>query len=317
MPRDIGTTDERERRNRGEVRLPRARIRARRSWTGDGPVWDTTGLRLVPYGDRSPAALDAGLPPRASGRTRGAPCWLSLAARDAGAAKEFYGRVLGWCHVPLLGSDGGKTRSLVLKAGAPVGTISEASCELGVYAGWMPHFAVDDVDGAAGRLRDRNATVAVGPLATAAGRIAVAAGPDDIVFGLRQQAPDNRWTVGEGPVARLELHTGDIFAAALFYGGVLGWAGRTGDNCDVEYVDGQIVVRDGRRAVAALRDTAVPGFEGRRGWHTCFRVANVDRVADAAETWGGRVISPPQGPRSRREAVLADREGIPFAVVSE
>jgi predicted enzyme related to lactoylglutathione lyase len=312
-------TDERKRRDRAEAQPARARIRARRSWIGNGPAWDTntTGLSLVPHGDRRPAALDAGLPPRASGRARGAPCWLSLAARDAGAAKEFYGRVLGWCHVPLLGT-AGKPRSLALKAGVPVGAISEASCELGVYAGWMPHFAVDDVDGATGRLRDRNATVAVGPLATAAGRVAVAAGPDDIVFGLRQQAPDNRWTVGDGPVARLELHTGDIFAAALFYGGVLGWAGGSEDSCDVEYVHGQIVVRDGRRAVAALRDTAVPGFEGRRGWHTCFRVTDVDRAADAADTWGGRVISPPQGPRTRRrEAVLADREGIPFAVVSE
>ncbi|NEA00542.1 VOC family protein, partial [Streptomyces sp. SID10116] len=31
---------------------------------------------------------------------------------------------------------------------------------------------------------------------------------------------------------------------------------------------------------------------------------------------GGRVITPPQGPPHRREAVLADREGIPFTVVA-
>ncbi|MFE6159399.1 VOC family protein [Streptomyces sp. NPDC056486] len=254
--------------------------------------------------------------PRALRKAGGAPCWLSLASRDTKAAKEFYERVLGWCHVPLLGS-AGTARSLALKAGVPVGTISEASCDLGVHAGWMPHFAVDDLDHAVGRLRDRGATVAVGPLTTAAGRAAVAAGPHDVVFGLRHRAPDRRWTPAEGPVARLELHTGDVFAAALFYGGVLGWADELGDSCQVEYSGGDILVRDGPRQVAALKEGAVPGFEGRRHWHTCFRVADVDEAADAAAVWGGRVISPPRGSHALREAVLADREGIPFAVVAE
>ncbi|MGW6057017.1 VOC family protein [Streptomyces sp. NPDC055189] len=258
--------------------------------------------------------------PRATGKTGGAPCWLSYAARDARAAEEFYGQVLGWCHVPLLGPAGG-ARSLALKAGAPVGSISEASCDPGVHAGWMPHFAVDDLDGAVGRLRDRGATVAVGPLTTAAGRVALAAGPHDEVFGLRHKALDRRWTVGEGPVARIELHTGDVFAAALFYGGVFGWAGESDDSCQVEYSGGQIVVRSGSRAgsrpVATLRDAAVPGFEGQHRWHTGFRVTDVDAAAGTALAEGGRVITPPRGPRGRREAVLADREGVPFTVVAE
>ncbi|MFF1698713.1 VOC family protein [Streptomyces sp. NPDC058257] len=287
MTRDIGVTDERER-----------------------------GVRLVPSGERRSAVLGGSRAPRALRRAGGAPCWLSLASRDAKAAKEFYERVLGWCHVPLLGSPG-TARSLALKAGAPVGTISEASRDLGVHAGWMPHFAVDDLDRAVGRIRDRGATVAVGPLTTAAGRAAVAAGPHDVVFGLRHQALDRRWTVGDGPVARLELHTGDVFAAALFYGGVLGWAGETGDSCQVEYTGGRIVVRAGSRPVAALREDAVPGLEGRHRWHTCFRVADVDATAEAAVACGGRVISPPRGSHTPREAVLADHEGIPFAIVAE
>ncbi|GGV42147.1 hypothetical protein GCM10010277_31340 [Streptomyces longisporoflavus] len=258
--------------------------------------------------------------PRASESTRGAPCWLSYAARDARAAEEFYGNVLGWCHVPLLGA-AGRTRSLALRAGTPVGAISEASCDLGDHAGWMPHFAVDDLDGAVGRLRDRGATVAVGPLTTAAGRVAVAAGPHDEVFGLRQQAVDRRWSVGDGPVARIELYTGDIFAAALFYGGVLGWAGESADSCQVEYTGGRIVVRDGARAgsrpVATLGEGAVPGFEGQHRWHTAFRVADVDAAAGIAAAQGGRVITPPRGSGGRREAVLADREGVPFTVVAE
>ncbi|MFD4633085.1 VOC family protein [Streptomyces sp. NPDC058284] len=312
-------SDEWERTARPGTPAPRAGTRSRaapRARTGVRAFWKTRALRLVPPGERGPAAVPRDSPPSgASGETYGAPCWLSLVTRDLRAAEEFYGRVLGWCHVPLLGS-AGRARSLVLKGGAPVGTISESACELGGYANWMPYFRVPDMDIAMARLRERGATVAVGPLNTGTGRVAVVAGPQDAVFGLRQKTPDPRWTVGRGPVAALDLHTRDIFAAALFYGGVLGWAGEEGACCDVEYVDDRIAVRGGQRTVAALRTGTAPGSEGRYRWHTSFRVADVEAAAASAVEWGGRVISPPRGPRSRREAVLADREGIPFTVVA-
>lgn len=310
MPRDIGVSSEREQQ---QGPAPRARGRgreARRTWTGLRPLRRAGGLRPVPpTRERRPALPGKRLPPVTSVRTRGAPCWLSLASGDASAAKEFYARVLGWCHVPLLGPQG-KPRFLALRAGAPVGTLSQATCELGVSAGWIPYFGVDDVDSTVGRLRERGATVAVGPLTTGTGRLAVAAGPQEAVFGLRRQAPDHRWRAGAGPVARFELHTPDIFAAACFYGEALGWAGTSGDTCEVEYTDGQIEVREGLRTVAALRDATTSG------WRPCFRVADADMAAAAATGWGGLVISPPEGPRCRREAVLADREGNPFTVIA-
>lgn len=321
MPRDASVGNERERTVRREDAVPPApsggRDVARRPRALRRSFWKTRALRLVPPGERGPAApVSAGSPPPGSaGRAQGAPCWLSLVTRDIRAAEEFYGRVLGWCHVPLLGA-AGRPRSLALKAGAPVGTLSEVAGDLGGYASWMPYFFVHDVDTAVARLRERGATVAVGPLTTGAGRVAVVAGPEDAVFGIRQKAPDPRWSVGQGPTARLELHTRDIFAAALFYGGVLGWAGDPETNCDVEYVDDRIAVLDGRRRVAALRGGPAPGSEGCHRWHTAFRVADVDVAAGAAVDWGGRVISPPSGPPARREAVLADREGIPFTVVT-
>ncbi|CAM5611063.1 VOC family protein OS=Streptomyces alboniger OX=132473 GN=CP975_03510 PE=4 SV=1 [Streptomyces alboniger] len=243
------------------------------------------------------------------------PCWLSLATGDVRAAERFYGRVLGWCHVPLLGSPG-RARSLVLRAGAPVGTLGETTRDPDGHTGWLPYFAVGDVDDAVGRFRERGATVAVGPLSGAAGRVAVVAGPEDAVFGVRQQAPDGHWTVGEGPVARLELFTRDIFAAALFYGGVLGWGSGSDGCCGVEYADERIVVRDGPRTAAVLSTGTAPGTEGCHRWHACFRVADVDAAVAAAEAEGGRVVTPPAGPRHRREAVLADREGTPFTVVA-
>ncbi|MGW0904119.1 VOC family protein [Streptomyces sp. NPDC002853] len=321
---------EREQQRR-EGAAPHARVRGRetgRAGTGVRPFRRAGGLRLVPPpGERQAAPYGNGPQPGAAGTTgttgttgtagttgttgrkRGAPCWLSLASGDALAAKEFYARVLGWCHVPLIGPQG-RARFLALRAGAPVGTLSQATCETGVSAGWIPYFGVDDVDFTVGRLRERGATVAVGPLSTETGRLALAAGPQEAVFGLRQRAPDQRWKVGAGPVARLELRTRDVFAAAYFYGDVLDWAGALGDCCEVEYARGQIEVRDGLRTVAAFKD-ATPS-----GWHPCFHVADVDMAAVAAIGWGGSVISPPVGARYRREAVLADREGNTFTVTA-
>ncbi|MFF8657339.1 VOC family protein [Streptomyces huasconensis] len=350
MPRDIGVTSSR-RQAEEERPVPREGLRSRRApglrpaWTGGGTPRENRKLRLVrpggqwpaasgpearspapvPPGEQGPRATAAsgrpsarpgpGVPPGGGSREGlGAPCGLSLAVRDLRAAEEFYGRVLGWCHVPLIGTQG-RARSLMLKAGAPVATLGQSDCA-GPDLGWMPYFAVDDVDRAVGRLSERGATVAVGPLTTGSGRAAVAAGPEGAVFGLRHHAPDEEWRVGQGPVARLELYTRDIFAAALFYGGVLGWAGEPGESCSVEYVDDRIVVRDGPRPVAALVDGAAPGAGGRHRWHTSFRVADVDATAAAAVRWGGGLVSAPRGLGSRREAVLADREGSVFAVTA-
>lgn len=315
MPRDIGVSREREQQRR-EGAAPHARVRGReagRAWTGVRPFRRAGGLRLVPPPEESRPVPPGNSPqpgaPGTRGRKRGAPCWLSLASGDVLAAREFYARVLGWCHVPLLGPQG-RARFLALRAGAPVGSLSQATCDPAVSAGWIPYFGVQDVDATVGRLRERGATVAVGPLSTETGRLAVAAGPQEAVFGLRRRAPDDRWKVGAGPVARLELHTRDIFAAAYFYGDVLDWAGTSGDCCEVEYTRGQIEVRDGLRTVAAFRDA------GPSGWHPWFRVADVDLAAVAAIGWGGRVLTPPKGPRDRREAVLADREGNAFTVIA-
>ncbi|MGW6273970.1 VOC family protein [Streptomyces sp. NPDC055060] len=307
--------NEREQQRR-EAPAPRARGQGRpagRSGTGVRPLRRTGGLRLVPApGERRPAApgtnLSAGAP-GAPGATWGAPCWLSLASGDVLAASAFYARVLGWCHVPLLGPQG-RTRLLALREGAPVGTLSQATCDLGVSAGWIPYFGVRDVDGTVDRLRERGATLAVGPLTTGTGRLAVAAGPQEAVFGLRRQAPDPRWRAGAGPVAGFELRTPDIFAAACFYGDVLGWAGTPGDSCEVEYTHGRIEVREGLRTVATLTDAPTSG------WRPCFRVADVEVAAVAAAGWGGRIVSPPDGPPERREAVLADAEGNPFTVIA-
>ncbi|MFF3645013.1 VOC family protein [Streptomyces sp. NPDC002564] len=308
-------------------------------------AWGIGGLRLVAPGERRPAA-PGGTPPNPYGKTRGAPCWLGLAARDLSAAKQFYGRVLGWCHVPLVGQPG-RARSVALKDGLPVGTITETDSEFGAHAGWMPYFYVDTVDAAAARFRERGATVALGPPVTVADRVAVVSGPDGAVFGLREQTPDDRWTVGDGPIAHLELHTRDVFAAALFYGGPLGWSAgsddaaagsekgsgsgnrsgaggggvlggvlRHGGACDVAYDDGRILLRDGTLPVATLREATAPGSTECHRWHACFRVPDVDAAVAAAVEWGGRLISRPPGFRSRREAVVSDPDGVAFTVVA-
>ena len=89
---------------------------------------------------------------------------------------------------------------------------------------WTPYFAVDDADVTTARIRERCATLAVGPLSFGAGRAALArtAWRSLRDLGEGEVIPD--WGVGrKGAPAWLELRTRDAFDAAIFYGEVLDW----------------------------------------------------------------------------------------------
>ncbi|MFE7775197.1 hypothetical protein ACFU5O_15095 [Streptomyces sp. NPDC057445] len=81
--------------------------------------------------------------------------------------------------------------------------------------------------GAAARIRERNATVAGGPLGFGAGRAALVADRDGAVLvsgrsGSSRNSSTGRSSTGqEQAPAWLELRTGDAFDTAIFYAEVL------------------------------------------------------------------------------------------------
>ncbi|WP_189132645.1 VOC family protein [Wenjunlia tyrosinilytica] len=240
-------------------------------------------------------------------------------ARDLHATEDFYGAVMGWTFRP--GSLGEKF-SVALKDGAEVAGIGALAPSLQVAVSWTPYFAVGSADIAVARIRERGATVAVGPLALGGvGRAALAADPDGAVFGVWEGAALSGWSVGWGSApAWLELRTRDAFAAAIFYGEVLDWVSeKEGGGCEAAYEDDRVVLREGGRTVAALRGGGVeadPDPRVRPRWDVHFRVDDVDAATEAAVDAGGVVVSPSVRTGPGRQAAIRDPDGGLFTITT-
>jgi uncharacterized protein len=245
----------------------------------------------------------------------GAPCWVSLATRNMHVAQEFYGPVLGWSFRPgRLGED----FSVAMADGVPVAGIGAVSRQLGVSVAWTPFFGVENADTAGARIRERGATLAVGPIALGGGRAALAADPSGATFGLWEGSVHSSWHVVHGsPPARLELRTRDAFAAALFYGEVLEWASDQPGRCEVDYRDDAVTVEYGPYIVATIRGGGVesaPDPHVRPRWHVYFYVDDVDETVRMAVESGGTVAAAPKESSVGRTAILRDRQGGLFTV---
>lgn len=247
----------------------------------------------------------------------GAPCWVSLMTGDLDSAQQFYGAVLGWHFRRTRLGDG---FSIAFRDGAPVAGIGALAQRLALPAAWTPYFAVDDADVTAARIVERGATMAVGPLAFGTGRAALASDPDGAVFGFWQGQVIPDWTVGQGSApAWLELRTRDAFAAAVFYGEVLEWAGERPGGCTVSYEHDHVVLRHGNDTLARIVGGALeeaPDPQVRPRWHVHFRVPDLEATVEMATGLGGRVVSPVDTTSTSRSVALADPDGALFTVVA-
>ncbi|WP_411103292.1 VOC family protein [Streptomyces sp. cmx-4-9] len=238
-------------------------------------------------------------------------------ARDLEAAQRFYSAVLGW---EFRSTGLGEGVSVACHDGVPVAGIGALAGRLGMSVAWMPYFAVEDADVTAARIRERGATMAVGPLAFGRGRAGLAADPAGAAFGFWQGRVVRDWTVGrEGGPAWLELRTRDAFAAAIFYGEVFDWSGGPPGCCTVSYEQDHVVLRHGHDTVARISGGALdedPDPQVRPRWHVHFRVPDLEAAVEAATRLGGRTASPVETSPASRWVVLADPEGALFTVVA-
>ncbi|MET9375211.1 VOC family protein [Streptomyces sp. NPDC003035] len=236
-------------------------------------------------------------------------------ARDLGAAEAFYGAVFGWEFRP---TRLGEEFSVALSDGAPVAGIGALAPRLAVAVAWTPYFAVDDADLTASRIRERSATVAVGPLRFGTGRAALASDREGAVFGIWEGEVIPDWSVGKGGApAWLELRTRNAFDAAIFYAEVLEWAGERPGCCQVSYEDDHVVLSHGEVTVARLYGGAVeaaPDPQIRPRWHVHFRVSDVDVALEAALRAGGTATSAVLPSGNGRCVTLRDPDGGLFTV---
>ncbi|MGW2282996.1 VOC family protein [Streptomyces sp. NPDC001770] len=259
---------------------------------------------------------DPRTPPAAAPLTgAAAPCWVNLLTRDLEAAQHFYGAALGWTFHP---SKLGPEFCVARLRGVPLAGIGGVSSSYQTAVAWLPYFAVPDADVAAGRVRERSATVAVGPLTLNEGRGVLASDLDGAVFGLweRLTPPSPRSTPTDRSYAWLRLRTRNAFDAAIFYGGVLDWASGRPGSCEVSYEEDEVIVRFEGRPLARISSGAVeasPDPVLRPHWQVQFLVEEVAETAEAVRRAGGTVIAIDEV-RGGTEAVVRDPDGAVFGV---
>ncbi|MFD6415815.1 VOC family protein [Streptomyces sp. NPDC060194] len=225
----------------------------------------------------------------------GVPCWVNLMVDDLQAAEAFYGAVLGWEFRP---GSLGEGFSTAFCKGRPVAGIGSRRPGLAPKPIWTPVFGVADANAAAGSIRERGATVAVGPAALGTGRAALAADREGATFGI-WEGPTQVWPHGEDVGVRLDLQAWDLFEAAVFYGGVFGWARGGPTGVEVSFRDDRVVAEHAGHTAATLRggaDPASSALQERPRWLVTFEVEDMERAMGAAASGGGS--------RSARPAAL-------------
>jgi predicted enzyme related to lactoylglutathione lyase len=245
----------------------------------------------------------------------GTPCWVNLMVTDLPAARAFYSAVLGWEFRQGSLGDG---FSVAFAKGHPVAGIGARRPGLAPASVWTPYFGVPDADETADRIRERGATLAVGPMSLDTGRAAIAADRDGATFGF-WQGPTHVWRAGESPGVRLDLQSPDVFEAAVFYGGVFGWAQEEPGGVEVSYHRGLVTAAYAGRTVATLRSTGEMAPEDRQEhprWLVTFEVDDVERALSAAVANGGsrpdKSVAAPA--RSGFTRTLRDPDGCLFAL---
>ncbi|MFF7361614.1 VOC family protein [Streptomyces sp. NPDC008125] len=215
----------------------------------------------------------------------GIPCWVNLMVEDLPAVRAFYAAVLGWEFQP---SPLGNQFLVAFADGAPVAVLGTRKPGFAPESEWTPYFVVRDAHTTAARVQERGATVAVGPVALGAGRAGLAADPEGATFGFWEGTVP-AWT-GESRVrSRVDLQTRNVFDAALFYGGVLGWAEEPG--IDVAYQDDHVLVESEGTVALTFRGGGAPGSAEphlRPRWLVNFSVDDVEAAVVAAVRAGGR-----------------------------
>ena len=254
--------------------------------------------------------------PNIEKHTLGSFCWIELATTDQNAAKNFYGKLLGWeANDTPMGPNGSYT--IFKLGGRDVGgayTLREDQRSAGVPPHWMLYVAVESADEAAKRAGNLGGKVGMQAFDVMdLGRMAVIQDPTGAMISV-WQAKRHMGTgvTGEkGTLCWADLSTPNPEAATRFYSQLFGWKLEKGEKDPSGYL--HIKNRDqyiGGVPPAQHRNPNTPPH-----WLAYFEIANCDTSAATAKQLGAKTYMDPMTMENvGRWSVLADPQGAVFAV---
>lgn len=251
--------------------------------------------------------------PAATGGTRLVWAELLTSGRPADLA-AFYAATLGWTAEPE--GEGSAARMRLGNRGRPVAGISfRRDVSVGLpLARWVGFLASDDVAGATARAEAAGAKVLVPAREwPGLGAQAILADPEGATFGLITRSVGVEPAPATGDWAWPGLLAKDPFAAADFYGALLG-CGVADDRRTPLFVGDLLLVSGGRPRAAVV---ALPGSSARvPGWVCFVRVTGIEEVVRRIEKEGGKTLRKPGVDlMGGRLAVVSDPWGAVFGLI--
>lgn len=232
----------------------------------------------------------------------GAPNWIDLGSPDVAAAADFYGRVLGWTHVPLGPEAGGY--GFFGYEGRTVAAIGPLS-EPGAASAWTIYFASPDAEAVTRAAAAAGGAVRLEPFDVfTSGRMAQLTDPSGAEFAVWQAGdlPGVGAVSSAGSLTWIELHSPDAEVSS-FYRTVLSWEVVT-----IEGAPGAFF-RPAGTGAGRLFGAVVP--DPAAYWLPYFEVADPDQAAGAADV----VVEPYDLDGIGRITVLVDPFGARFGVM--
>ncbi len=244
----------------------------------------------------------------------GAPCWIDLYSSDAGRAKDFYGRLLGWTTLDPGPDYGGYF--LFQKDGKVVAGCMANDGEQGAPDAWTIYLHADDADRTVEAAKAQGAQVHVEPMdVTQNGRMAMVGDPGGAAVGIWQPGEVHGFELrGEpGTAAWFELHTSAYEPSVAFYRDVFGWDAHTmSDTPEFRYT----TLGEGDGALAGIMDATVYRDAGvPSAWEVYFEVEDADATVAQAVELGATVEDEPHDTPYGRLASLTDPTGTRFKLL--
>ncbi len=242
--------------------------------------------------------------------------WYELATTDIEAAKVFYASVVGWGTgaAPMPGS----VYSQFTAGDAPVAGLMKLTADASENGGapqWLGFVGVDDVDIAAGRVKQLGGTVHVPPTDVPnITRFSIIADPQMAPLALVTKPKRGHGRpaqpTGPGHVTWHELMVFDLERAFAFYGNLLGWK-----KTDVPGAAGTYQqFSDGTETVGAIFTR--PELPLWSQWLYYFNVAGIEAAAKRIEAGGGQILYGPVAvPGGARVVHGMDPQGALFALM--
>ncbi len=243
------------------------------------------------------------------------PAWVDLATSDAGAARDFYSKVLGWkIEVnadPQYGGYGMANVGDKRVAGIGPKMSPEAPTAWSVYIG------TEDADDLAKKVQAAGGKVVAPPFDVGdQGRMAAVQDPSGAVISIWQaRAMNSSMPVGEANTfGWAELSARGVDKAIPFYQKVFGWTTKTNDMGPNQppYYEFQL----GGESIAGAQEmqSMVPA-QVPSNWLVYFTVPDVDKSFTAATQAGARETVAPMEFPGGRFAILSDPQGAAFGLL--